>query len=281
MKIASAVAALSLITTAILPARAEPTNDMVLVQGDNFEMGTNVEDLQKIQRKTGLRSRESLLAEVPAHEVTVGSFYIDVLDVTNRKFAMFVAAVPGWNKEQVDDSLHNGRYLEHWFNREPPHDVLDHPVTFITWYAAVAYCNWRGKRLPTEAEYEWAAQDPETRAEYPWGEAPPRDDLVSWGGNGIDGTVAVGRYPANSRGLYDMSGNIWHFTSDAWVGAYSELLADPEAVDEAADDPRIRRVVRGGSWGANAANLRVRYRDSHRPFDAREMVGFRCAKSAE
>ena len=281
MKITSAVAALSLITTAILPARAEPTSDMVLVQGDTFEMGTDVENLQKIQRSTGVRSRELFLAEVPAHEVTVDSFYIDIHDVTNRKFAMFVAAVPGWNKEQADDSMHNGRYLEHWFNSEPPRDMLDHPVTFITWYAAVAFCNWRGKRLPTEAEYEWAAQDPETRAEYPWGEAPPRDDLVSWGGNGIDGTVPVGRYPSNSRGLYDMSGNIWHFTSDPWVGAYSEMLADPEAVDEAADDPHIRRVVRGGSWGANAANLRVRYRDSHRPFDAREMVGFRCAKSAE
>lgn len=281
MKTALAVAALLLSATDLRPLRAEPPRDMILVPGSSFEMGTRVDDLPQIQRATGLRSAEPLLAEVPAHEVTLGSYYFDIQDVTNRDFAAFVAANPRWNKEHADESLHNGRYLEHWFNGEPPRDALDHPVIFITWYAAAAYCAWRGKRLPTEAEYEWAAQDPEKRAEYPWGDAPPSDEVVSWGGNGIGRTVPVGSYGANSRGLYDMSGNVWRFTSDPWVGPYGDMLADPGAKDKAANDPRARRVVRGGSWGANAANLRVRYRDSHRPFDAREMVGFRCAKSAE
>ena len=134
-------------------------------------------------------------------------------------------------------------------------------------------------RLPTEAEYEWAAQDGVTQAGYPWGSEPPSDDVVSWGENGIDMTVPVGSYPPNARGLYDMSGNVWRFTSDPWLGPYGLSLEDPSARQREADNPSIRRVVRGGSWGANAANLRIRYRDSHRPFDAREMVGFRCAKS--
>ena len=236
--------------------------------------------IPKIQRATGVNSRDPFVAELPAHEVTVDDFYVDIHDVTNRDFWVFVAANPAWGKERAGDSLHNGRYLEHWFNGKPPRETIDHPVTFITWYAAVAYCDWRDKRLPTEAEYEWAAQDPGTRAEYPWGNAPPSDELVSWGGNGINGTVPVGRYPGNSRGLYDMSGNVWRFTSDPWVGSHGDRAADPQGAEEAAGNPRVRRVVRGGSWGANAANLRVRYRDSHRPFDAREMVGFRCAKSA-
>ena len=79
---------------------------------------------------------------------------------------------------------------------------------------------------------------------------------------------AVGSYPPNPRGLYDMAGNVWQFTADPWTGPYGR--GEPQE-DE-------RYVVRGGSWGANAANLRVRYRDSHRAFDAREMVGFRCAR---
>ena len=101
---------------------------------------------------------------------------------------------------------------------------------------------------------------------------------MNWGGNGIDTTVPVGSYPPNARGLYDMAGNVWRFTADPWLGSYADSSAADVA--RAADSPSIRRVVRGCSYGANAANLRVRYRYSHLPFDAREMVGFRCAKSA-
>jgi len=100
-----------------------------------------------------------------------------------------------------------------------------------------------------------------------------------WGGDDVDGTVPVGSYPPNARGLYDMAGNVWRLTSDPWRGSYAEMLSESESMGP--EDPRMRRVVRGGSWGANATNLRVRYRDSHRPFGAREMVGFRCAASAE
>ena len=252
-----------------------------LVAGATFRMGSEVDELPGLQQAAGLRSIDPLLPEVPAHEVTVGDFYMDVFDVTNEQFAKFVEAVPEWGKGSADASLHNGRYLEHWKTGSPPGESLDHPVTFITWQAAVAYCEWAGKRLPTEAEYEWAAQDPERRSEFPWGDEPPADDLVSWGRNDIDGTVPVGSYPPNPRGLYDMSGNVWHFTADPWFGAYGDAPEDDEEYRRAADDPRIRRVVRGGSWGASAANLRVRYRDSHRPYDAREMVGFRCAKDAD
>ena len=252
---------------------------MKLVPGATFRMGSFESEIEEIRRATGLRTVEPLLAEVPGHDATVADFLIDTFDVTNGDFADFVMANPTWGKTALDDSEHNGRYLEHWTPDGPPENLLDHPVTFVTWQSAVAYCEWRGRRLPTEAEYEWAAQDGVTRAEYPWGNEPPNDNVVSWGGNEIDMTVPVGSYPPNARGLYDMSGNVWRFTSDPWLGPYSLSLEDPNARLREARNPTIRRVVRGGSWGANAANLRVRYRDSHRPFDAREMVGFRCAKS--
>ena len=244
-------------------------------------MGSDRSELEEIQALTGLQSRRPLMAEVPSFSVEVDAFLMDTFDVTNEQFEEFVRAIPSWDKASADPALHNGRYLEHWVGGRPPDDVLDHPITFVTWYAAVAYCEWRDKRLPTEAEFEWAAQDGTTRAEYPWGDAAPSDELVSWGGNGIDATVPVGSYPPNARGLYDMSGNVWHFTADPWLGSYSDTAAVREQPNAKPPDPSTRRVVRGGSWGANAANLRVRYRDSHRPFDAREMVGFRCAKGRQ
>lgn len=256
--------------------------DMQFVGGAVFWMGTDLIELEAVQRKTGLDSNLPLMAEVPSRRAEVTDFWMDTFDVTNRQFAEFVRAMPNWGKAAIDDAQHNGRYLEHWPGGRPPDGLLDHPVTFITWQSAAAYCEWRGARLPMEAEYEWAAQDGVSRAEYPWGSEPPRDDLVSWGGNGIDATVPVGSYPPNGRGLYDMAGNVWRFMADPWLGTYAEesAISAVEAA-EADRDPAIRRVVRGGSWGANAANLRVRYRDSHRPFDAREMVGFRCARSAD
>ena len=79
---------------------------------------------------------------------------------SSRNAMRYVLRVrPAWGKERLDSSLQNGRCLEHWLDGKPLADLLDHPVTFITWRAAVAYCGWQGKRLPTEIENEWAAQD--------------------------------------------------------------------------------------------------------------------------
>ena len=254
------------------------SRDMRLVSGATFRMGTDTSELESIRKKMGLSDVGPLLNEIPSFLVKVKDFYMDTVDVTNRRFAEFVESDPQWSRENADRSLHNGRYLEHWIDSAPPADLLEHPVIFVTWYVAKAYCQWRGKRLPTEAEYEWASQEGDGTGEFPWGNALPTNEVVNWGGNDIDMTVPVGSYPPNSRGLYDMSGNVWHFVSDPWLGAYGQM--DSTSYKVSNKDIRIRRVVRGGSWGANAANLRVRYRDSHRPFDAREMVGFRCALSA-
>ena len=253
---------------------------MMFIEGATFRMGTDESELADIAVRIGLSTTRALHSEVPSHEVTVNDFYIDAFDVTNGDFLSFVGAVTEWSKENLGADQQNGRYLEHWSNGRPEGGILDHPVVFITWHSAAAYCNWRGKRLPTEAEYEWAAQSGVDGAEFPWGDDMPDDDRVNWGANGIDNTVPVGSYPPNPRGLYDVSGNVWHFTSTPWLGSYADALVDAAAAPAAAGDPDIRRVVRGGSFGANAANLRVRYRDSHRPYDAREMVGFRCARSA-
>ena len=254
-------------------------NEMQFVPGADFRMGSDLAELDEVRTQTGLARNDVLMPEVPSRQVTVDSFYLDTVDVTNRRFSEFTEAVTAWRPGRIDRSLHNGRYLEHWVSDSPPTELLDHPVTFITWQAAVEYCAWRGKRLPTEIEYEWAARGGQNTGQYPWGDAPPDSRFVNWSGSGIGKTAPVASYPPNARGLYDMAGNVWRFTADPWLGSYAEMPTDPAEISRAATNPAVRRVVRGGSYGANAANLRLRYRDSHRPLDAREMVGFRCAKS--
>jgi formylglycine-generating enzyme required for sulfatase activity len=256
-----------------------PPPGMRLIPGATFRMGTDSTELDRIVQMTGLTGDGPLRAEVPSHVVTVTDFFMDTVDVTNGDFLEFVQTNPKWSRRLADSTQHNGRYLEHWLGDGPPTQLLDHPVTFVFWEAAAAFCSARSKRLPTEVEYEWAAQDGISRSEYPWGDAPPSSDLVSWGGNGIETTVPVGSYPPNARGLYDMAGNVWRFTRDPWRGSYAEMLHGDAAGEDLVGSAE-RRVVRGGSWGAHTANLRIRYRDSHRTFDAREMVGFRCAQSA-
>jgi len=264
-----------------IKADAKLHENMQFVQGATYRMGSDPDELEEIRAATGLETINLLMSEVPSREVTVTDFYIDTFDVTNQRFAHFVQSVREWSKERADDSLHNGRYLEHWADGDPPANLMEHPVTFVTWHAAVAYCDWQGKRLLTEIEYEWAAQNAATATEYPWGNMPPDNDVVNWSGSDIRTTVPVGSYPPNARGLYDMSGNVWQFTADPWLGSYAEMLVPSMNAAKPATSLNARKVVRGGSWGANAANLRVRYRDSHRAFDAREMVGFRCAVSAD
>lgn len=244
-------------------------------------MGTDSTELAGVLERTGTSRVAMFEGELPSREVRVEPFFLDSTDVTNLQYWHFVDANPGWTPDGLPAARHNGRYLEHWVNDRPPAEASQVPVTFITWQAAVAYCAWRGARLPTEAEWEWAASGGDPTAEYPWGTEAPRDDLVNWSGDGIDAPVDVASYPPNRYGLYDMAGNVWKFLADPW-GRYEDVSDPRVRVDpDTADRVDTRRVVRGGSFGAAAANLRVRYRDSHRPDDAREMVGFRCAASTD
>jgi formylglycine-generating enzyme len=140
------------------------------------------------------------------------------------------------------------------------------PVTLITWHAAVAYCESVGKRLPAEAEWEFAAGRGAT-IEFPWGNEMPDAAKANWLGTGLGHPVAVGTFPPTGAGLYDMAGNVWEFVQDKWRDSYG-----------AAESPD-RRVIRGGSFGGSPVNLRIRYRDSHPETGAAPHVGFRCARS--
>ncbi len=229
-------------------------------------MGTDLAEIARRFPAAGRGLREMLMAETPRVRVTVGAFYMDRHEVTNRKFQQFVDANPAWRRDLIEPHLHNGDYLKHWENGRCPEALAQHPVTYVSWHAAAAFAKWRGKRLSTEAEWEAAGRGGLRDAEYPWGNNPPVPERANYGDSRRGGTVPVEQYPPNGIGLYDMAGNVWEYCANEWRPNHAATAADGS-----------RRVIRGGSYGAAALQLRVAFRDSHPVTGAGPHVGFRCA----
>ena len=194
--------------------------------------------------------RSMLKAEEPRRSVTVLSFYIDKTEVTNEQFLQFVR-----NHPEYASKLWSG--------------APDYPVALVTWFQARAYCAWQGKRLPTEAEWEYAARGGKKDGEYSWGSEPPTASLANFSESKINSPVRVGSFAPNGYGLYDMAGNVWEYTADNWRDRHDAAIAEGAGA---------RKVIRGGSFGAAALQLRVTFRDSHKPDDPVAHVGFRCAR---
>jgi formylglycine-generating enzyme required for sulfatase activity len=177
---------------------------------------------------------------------------------------------------------------------------MDHPVIQISWNDANAYCEWAGKRLPTEAEWEYAASGGLEVQWFPWGDTP--DDTCANYGWRADETVIsalpklfgsvtiytrpVGCYPPNGFGLHDMSGNVAEWCANErtpYPGSTVEDWADTQ--DDATgedDDPTYAKAVRGGSWDEpNPVFVRITSRKGWEPDATAYWLGFRCAKSIE
>lgn len=246
-------------------------------------MGIDAESIPAKYGSLGPRLRQMLRGETPRHRVSLSSFRMDRCEVTNRQFQEFIRANKNWGPERIDPALHNGSYLKHWSNGRFQQDAADKPVTYVTWHAAVAYAAWCGKRLPGEAEWEYAARGGLADPEYPWGDQPPTPELANFADSKKEGVVAVGGYKPNGYGLFDMAGNAWEYCLDEWAPSYENwhLLMGPEIAKLIANwrEVKTRRVIRGGSWGGNALNLRVTYRDSHPIDGAGPHVSFRCVRT--
>jgi formylglycine-generating enzyme required for sulfatase activity len=241
---------------------------MVHIRGGSYVAGIDSADIPALLTRYDTRHPQLFSLEVPRRRVRVEAFQLDRTEVTKGAFRQFLLRHPRWRKGAVAASDHNGRYLEDWTGLEHPAGEQNHPVTFITWGAAQAFCAWAGGRLPTEDEWEYAAAGGLTRPEFPWGDAMPDSTRANYGGSRLKRPTDVARYQPNGFGLHDMAGNVWELLGDRW--AYQ-----PDTVTV----PReVRYALRGGSYGGDAINLRIRYRDSHRAGDAGPHVGFRCGR---
>jgi len=281
---------------------------MALIPGASISVGIDSAEIPHYQSIFQINRAELFADAVPKHAVTLKPFYLDKFPVTNAQFFAFTRRFSHSEKpeeklarldqpfteEDPRSRYGEGKNLKHWVNGHIPEGLVNHPVTNVTWYDAFAYCQWQGKRLPTEAEWEHAARGG-TNGLFPWGDAPADPSRANFSASGSRATTEVGKYPPNGYGLYDMAGNVWQFTADEWApypSKSSESSQKPKAKDRLAIDADLlhlheldflsvttRRVIRGGSWGGAPVNMWVEYRDSHPPDGAQPFVGFRCAKS--
>jgi formylglycine-generating enzyme required for sulfatase activity len=279
---------------------------MVLLEGGEFLMGS--ED----------RFAYPGDGEGPVRRVRVDPFGIDACAVSNTQFASFVDETGyvseterfGWSFVFAgllpDDFPPTRGVVEapwwrqvegaDWHHPEGPHSDLDgrsdHPVVHITWNDAQAFCFWSGKRLPTEAEWEYAARGGLERRIFPWGdELEPRGEhrMNVWQGafpsensrgDGFYGTCAVDEFPANGYGLHNTTGNVWEWCSD-WFSLdfhTRDRRTNPEG-------PRggTHRTTRGGSYLCHESyclRYRVAARNALTPDSSAGNVGFRCVSSA-
>jgi formylglycine-generating enzyme len=260
-----------------------PDDSMVFVPGGTMPMGIDINEIPRFEKIFDISDAQLFEDEVPKHLVHVDDFYMDKRLVTNAQFKSFTDRNPEWQPGKVSLPFDNGNYLKHWMTPLEPMANANHPVVNVNWYAAVAYCRWGGKRLPLEAEWEYAARGG-VAVLFPWGDEPVDKTRANYGGSGLGTTSPVGAYSANRYGLFDMAGNVWEFTLDEWKPYPATSANNPVARETQLRDTaeflhvKTRRVIRGGSFDGAPVNLWVDYRDSHPPNGSREFVGFRCAK---
>ena len=216
--------------------------------------------------------------EKPQHNVHLDAFYMDKYETTNAQYKEFIDANPQWQKNRIPKKYHDGDYLKHWNGNDYPPDKGNHPVVYVSWYAAMAYAEWRGKRLPTEAEWERAA-----RVSWRW---RINADTANYGEN-VGDTTPVGTYPPGASGLYDMAGNVREWCLDEYnpdfyaISPSHNPLAGGTMDNILSDWRNVKtvRVLRGGSWESNAKFVRVSDRTRFTPKITNKARGFRCAMS--
>lgn len=280
---------------------------MILLEGGNFLMGTNDQE--------GFASD----GEGPIREVHLDPFYIDAYAVTNKEFAEFVQCTSyvteaekyGWSfvfhqfvsekvKREVNQApqgtpwwlVVNGADWKHPEGADSTiYHRLDHPVVHISWNDAMHYCNWKQKRLPTEAEWEFAARGGLEQKKYPWGDELTPNGVHQcniWQGkfpyentakDKYVGTAPVYAYPPNNFGLYNSVGNVWEWCSDWFSSTHESNLNNP-----AGPIKGHSKVTKGGSYLCHRSycnRYRVAARSANTPDSSAGHLGFRCAADAD
>nr|WP_205677328.1 formylglycine-generating enzyme family protein [Aquibacillus halophilus] len=277
---------------------------MVYLPGGEFLMGTDDEE--------GFPSD----GEGPVRKIKVNPFYIDSHTVSNEEFNQFVEETGykteaenfGWSfvfykfispemKNKVQQLSGTPWWFAveeaYWFQPEGPEsnieERMNHPVIHVSWNDAIAFCNWAGKRLPTEAEWEYAGRGGLEQKKYPWGdELTPNDEQYCniWQGNfprenteedGFLGTAPVEAFPPNGFGLYNMAGNVWEWCED-WFTNHPDRKMDEKQINN-----QTPKVTRGGSYLCHKSycnRYRVAARSSNTMDSSTGNMGFRCVMDA-
>lgn len=287
---------------------------LVHIKGGTFSMGDVLGDGDR-----------AMLAETPVHEVDLGSFWLSPYEVTVAEFRRFIndtgyktlAETDGQikaTKEMIEQGkLKYPTWTRHWF-RQTDQD----PVLWIAWEDAIVYCNWlskqsglsvaynestgqllgqdgkvtsdtrqvKGYRLPTEAEWEYAARERGKRVRFGNGKNQAKADEVNFDARKADkaytlqgqyraATTPVGQFAPNALGLYDMSGNAWEWCTDSGVDYPNERVTNPYALHEGG------HMARGGTWDSTAEGCRVTTRINWWPKAMCSATGFRVARTAD
>ncbi len=247
-------------------------DDMVLIPAGEFWMGIDKYDISFIVRKIG-GEKNFHRNESPRHKVRVNTFYIDKYEVTNAQYKKFTTAA---KPEVLPDDWENGTY---------PAGKDDFPVVYVTWNDASAYCKWKGKRLPTEAEWEKAArwgpskkmgQKGSDSTIFPWGNRFNRNNAnTATGGKGH--TTITGQYDKGQSAydIYDMSGNVKEWTADSYKDYPGSKFKDEFTSGDQT------KIARGGSFFEQAYECLSTCRYKYSQTTAYDDLGFRCAKDAK
>ena len=227
---------------------------MLYIPAGEFEMGSNDGDSD----------------EEPIHTVYLDAYWMDETEVTN---AMFLKCVNVGNCDNPGGSYYSDSAYS------------NHPVAYVSWYDAKAYCSWAGGRLPSEAEWEKAARGNLEGKTYPWGDQLPicaedADNGAKFDDNAKcdrTGTEPVGRFRTNGYGLFDTSGNVWEWVNDRYDSRY---YSNSPSNNPSGPSSGNVRVLRGGSWASyDVGNIRSAVRFRSFPVSAAYNFGFRCSRS--
>lgn len=235
---------------------AEPPVGMVLIPAGEFTMGRT---FSTSDDETGMRPL-ILRDDRPAHAVRLHAYWMDSAEVTHSDYAGFIAET--------------GRKAPyHWLGGAMPADLAEHPIYNVAWNDANAYCAWRGKRLPTEAEWERAARGGLDGANFPWGRDKPDRDKARY--STPEGPAPGRGYSANPFGLYDMAGGV-----SEWCRDWFEREYYPASPSENPQGPAegMYKIVRGGAWSDGPNRITVFFRNWARPNQQTPNLGFRCVQ---
>ncbi len=249
------------VTVGISKIREQDGMTVFFVPSSDFNMGASDLDQQAGEN------------ELPVHQVHLDDYWIDETEITNRQYNICVEAGICATSKYFTNEIYNG---EHY------------PVVGVAWQDALDYCTWTGGRLPTEAEWEYAAKGIENLI-YPWGNeydgnllnACDENCSESWADQDLDDgyekSAPVGSFPAGASwvGALDLAGNVWEWVED-WCGEYEEGPLD----NPAGPDDGNCKIIRGGAWASPPAGLRTTYRiintSEINPDIRHPNIGFRC-----